>query len=429
MELGIFFAVFLLTMLLGMPIAFAMIISTVAYALIAQIELGFLTLQMFAGLDSFLLLAIPLFILTSEVMDRSGVATRIYDFAHVLVGRLPGGMAHVDVVTSVIFSGMSGSALADVGGIGRTGYLAMVNNGYPAPFSAAVVVTSSVIGPLIPPSIPMVVLAMVSGISIQRRFFGGALPGLLVAVAMFVYIHMHFRRTHVPSKDSFWSFPVLAAAFANAFLPLLTPVVLLGGIWFGVVTITEAAGLAVSYALILGLVVYRTLGPTQIWESLKSVFHSCGPILILLPAAKVFGFVLTLEQLPTLFTQTVLTVTDNAWLILIAVNVLFLVAGFFSDPTVNIMLFVPIVMPLAQSIGMDPVQFGVMVVFNCMIGLVTPPVGAALFAIIGMDSKRLTLESLVRAMPPFYMILLGLLVLIALVPAVSTALPNALFGK
>ena len=429
MELGVFFAVFVIAMLLGMPIAFAMIIGTVAYALLAQIELGFLTLQMFAGLDSFLLLAIPLFILTSEVMDRSGVATRIYDFAHVLVGRLPGGMAHVDVVTSVIFSGMSGSALADVGGIGRTGYLAMVNKGYPAPFSAAVVVTSSVIGPLIPPSIPMVVLAMVSGISIQRLFFGGALPGLLVAVAMFIYIHMHFRRTHVPSKESLWSFPVLAAAFATAFLPLLTPVVLLGGIWFGVVTITEAAGLAVSYALILGLVVYRTLGPTEMWDSLKSVFRSCGPILILLPAAKVFGFVLTLEQLPTLFSQTVLAVTDNPWLILIAVNLLFLIAGFFSDPTVNIMLFVPIVMPLAQSIGMDPVQFGVMVVFNCMIGLVTPPVGAALFAIIGMDSKRLTLESLVRAMPPFYMILMGLLVLIALVPAVSTALPNALFGK
>jgi tripartite ATP-independent transporter DctM subunit len=429
MELGIFLAVFVFAMFLGMPIAFAMIIGTVSYALLAQIDLGFITLQMFAGLDSFLLLAIPLFILTSEVMDRSGVAARIYDFVHVLVGRLPGGMAHVDVVNSVIFSGMSGSALADVGGIGRMGYLAMVNKGYAAPFSAAVVVSSSVIGPLIPPSIPMVVLAMVSGISIQRLFFGGALPGLLVAVAMFVYIHMRFRRTHVPGHESVWSFPMLVTAFAKAFLPLLTPVVLLGGIWFGVVTITEAAGLAVSYALLLGLVVYRTLGTTELWACLKSVFHSCGPILILLPAAKVFGFVLTLEQVPDLFTQTVLAITDNPWLILIAVNLLFLVAGLFSDPTVNIMLFVPIVMPLAQSIGMDPVQFGVMVVFNCMIGLVTPPVGAALFAIIGLDRMRLSLESLVRAMLPFYVMLLGLLVLIALVPALSTALPNALYGK
>ena len=429
MELGIFLAVFAIAMLLGMPIAFAMIIGTVAYAVLAQIDLGFLTLQMFAGLDSFLLLAIPLFILTSEVMDRSGVATRIYDFAHVLVGRLPGGMAHVDVVNSVIFSGMSGSALADVGGIGRMGYQSMVNKGYAAPFSAAVVVSSSVIGPLIPPSIPMVVLAMVSGISIQRLFFGGAVPGLLVAVAMFVYIHLRFRRTHVPSGESVWSFPALAAAVANAFLPLLTPVVLLGGLWFGVVTITEAAGLAVSYALLLGLVVYRTLVPAEMWASLKSVFHACGPILILLPAAKVFGFVLTLEQVPDLFTQTVLAITDNPWLILLAVNLLFLVAGLFSDPTVNIMLFVPIVLPLAQSIGMDPVQFGVMVVFNCMIGLVTPPVGAALFAIIGLDRKRLSLESLVRAMLPFYAMLLGLLVLIALVPALSTALPNALFDK
>lgn len=428
MALTIFLTVFLVAMLLGMPIAFAMIGASIVYALMASVDLGLLTLQMYSGLDSFLLLAIPLFILTSEVMDRSGVAERIFDFAHVLVGRLPGGMAHVDVVNSVIFSGMSGSALADVGGIGRMGYLAMVNNGYQAPFSAAVVVSSSVVGPLIPPSIPMVVLAMVSGISIKHLFFGGALPGILLAVAMFIYIHMRFRKTHQRIGGP-WSWPMLAAATSRSFLPLLTPVVLLGGIWGGVVTITEAAGLAVLYALFLGLIVYRTLGAADLWASLKGVFVACGPILILLPAAKVFGFVLTVEQIPQLFSSAVLALTENPWLILLAINLLFLVVGLFSDPTVNIMLFVPIVMPLATAIGMDPVHFGVMVVFNCMLALVTPPAGAALFAIIGMDRQRLSLESLVKAMTPFYAILLGLLLLTALVPGVSTWLPNLMFGR
>ena len=428
MALTVFCAVFLLTMLAGMPIAFAMITASAVYALMTALDLGLLTLQLYSGLDSFLLIAIPLFILTSEVMDRSGVADRIYNFAHKLVGPLPGGIAHVDVVNSVIFSGMSGSALADVGGIGRLGYLAMVNNGYKPPFSAAVVVFSSVIGPLTPPSIPMIVLAMVSGISVQRLFFGGAVPGLLVAVAMFAYIHFLFRKSQGVGHGEPWSAPMLARAFAQGFLPLLTPIVLLGGIWFGVVTITEAAGLAVSYALLLGLVVYRTLGPVELWASLKGVFFACGPILILLPAAKVFGFVLTMEQIPVLFTSTVLELTDNRWLILIAINLLLIVVGLVSDPTVNIMLFVPIVYPLAQAIGMDPVHFGVMVVFNCMIGLVTPPVGAALFAMIGLDRQRLSLESVVRAMLPFYLMFFVLLVLVTVIPEVATALPDWLFG-
>ncbi|MDQ2084273.1 TRAP transporter large permease [Xanthobacteraceae bacterium Astr-EGSB] len=424
MELGIFFAVFVVLFLLGLPIAFAMITSTLAYALMADIDLGFLSTQMFAGLDSFVLLAIPLFILASEVMNTSSVAKRIFDFCDAMVGHVPGGLGHVNVAANIIFSGMSGSAVADVGGIGRICYNAMVKAGYPSPFSAAVTAAAAVIGPIIPPSIPMVVFAMVSGVSVARLFFAGAVPGLIIGLFMMVYIYVAARRCGYPMAAR-QGFARMITSFMHGFLPLMTPAILLGGIWLGFVTITEAAALAVFYAAALGGLAYRLLGPKEFYDCLKNVFVFSGPILILLPAAKVFGFVLTSENIPTLFADYVLAISSNKLFVLLAINVLFLFLGCISDPTVNIMLFVPIVMPLAKTIGMDPVHFGVMVVFNCMIGLITPPVGTLLFCLCGFE--KMPLEVLVRAIWPFVIILLAILVLIALFPAIVLTLPNYLF--
>lgn len=424
MILALFIAIFFVLFVLGMPIAFAMIVAAWAYALMAGIDLGFLTLQMFTGLDFFVLLAIPLFILTSEVMNRSSVSSRIFDFANSLVGFIPGGLGHVNVLTSVIFSGMSGSAVADVGGIGRLCYRAMVDEGYDKPFSAAVTASSAVIGPIIPPSIPMVVFSMVSGVSVAKLFFGGALPGLMIGLALMVYIYFVARRDGHPCHPRQTVAAVLRSLI-EGFFPLLTPVILLGGIYLGIVTITEAAALAVVYALLLGGIAYRMLGFRQFIDCLKSVFIICGSILILLPAAKVFGFVLTAEGVPTLFANYVLSISENPVFILIAINLMFLLLGCVSDPNVNIMLFVPIVMPLANTIGMDPVHFGVVVVLNCMIGLVTPPVGALLFALCGMEG--LPMEKLIRRMWPFLWILLGLLVVISSFPELVLAIPNALF--
>ena len=424
MELSIFFSIFVGLFLLGLPIAFAMIAATLAYALMTDIDLGFLSTQMFAGLDSFVLLAIPLFILASEVMNTSSVAQRIFRFTDSLVGHIPGGLGHVNVVANIIFSGMSGSAVADVGGIGRICYNAMVRQGFPAPFSAAVTATAAVIGPIIPPSIPMVVFAMVSGVSVARLFFGGAVPGLIIGIVMMIYIYVAAKRHGYPQAAR-QTFSQAIAAFLQGFLPLMTPAILLGGIWFGFVTITEAAALAVFYTAVLGAVAYRLLGPKEFFDCLKNVFTFCGPILILLPAAKVFGFVLTTENIPTLFADYVLSISTDKLFVLLAINILFLLLGCISDPTVNIMLFVPIVMPLAKTIGMDPVHFGVMVVFNCMIGLITPPVGTLLFCLCGFE--KMSLEVLVRAIWPFIILLLGILVLITLVPALVLALPNYLF--
>lgn len=425
MTLAIVVGLFFVLFVLGMPIAFAMILSSTVYALLAGIDLGFMSIQMFSGLDSFVLLAIPLFILASEVMNHSSVAKRIFDFANALVGFIPGGLGHVNVVSNIIFSGMSGSAVADVGGIGRICYKAMVKEGYAAPFSAAVTAGAAVIGPIIPPSIPMVVFSMVSGVSVARLFFGGAVPGLIIGLFMMVYIFVVAKRRGYP-RGARQTFAQIVATSIQGFFPLLTPVIMLGGIWLGFVTITEAAALAVFYSLLLGVVAYRLMGVRQFIECLRNVFIFCGPILILLPAAAVFGFVLTSENIPTLFTQYVLGISQNKIFILLAINVLFIVLGCISDPVVNIMMFVPIVMPLATTIGMDPVHFGVMVVFNCMIGLVTPPVGTLLFCLCGFEGMRL--EVLVQAMWPFLWILLGILVLITAFPSIVLTLPNYLLG-
>ncbi len=425
MILAIFLLTFAVLFLFGMPIAFAMIAASWVYALLADIDIAFLSIQMFAGLDSFVLLAIPLFILASEVMNRSSVAQRIFDFTNAIVGRVPGGLGHVNVMANIIFSGMSGSAVADVGGIGRICYNAMVKHGYDAPFSAAVTASAAVIGPIIPPSIPMVVFAMVSGESVAKLFFGGAVPGLMIGLFLMAYIYIVARRRNYPLCPR-QGFAAIVAAFAQGFLPLMTPAILLGGIWLGIVTITEAAALAVFYTLLLGVFAYRMIGPRQLIECMKSVVAFCGPILVLLPAAKVFGFVLTSENIPALFSGSVLAITQNPILVLLAINVLFLFLGCVSDPTVNIMLFVPIVMPLAKAIGMDPTHFGVMVVLNCMVGLITPPVGTLLFCLCGFE--RMPLETLIRAIWPFIWVLLGVLLVVTMFPPIVLTLPNLLFS-
>lgn len=425
MILAIFLLTFAVLFVLGMPIAFAMIAASWVYATLADIDLAFLSIQMFAGLDSFVLLAIPLFILASEVMSRSSVAQRIFDFTNALVGRVPGGLGHVNVMANIIFSGMSGSAVADVGGIGRICYNAMVRHGYDAPFSAAVTASAAVIGPIIPPSIPMVVFAMVSGESVAKLFFGGAVPGLLIGVFLMLYIYFVARRRNYPLCPR-QGFAAIVTAFCQGFLPLMTPAILLGGIWLGIVTITEAAALAVFYTLLLGVLAYRMIGLSQFLDCLKAVVAFCGPILILLPAAKVFGFVLTSENIPALFSGSVLAISDNPVFVLLMINVLFLILGCASDPTVNIMLFVPIVMPLAREIGMDPTHFGVVVVLNSMIGLITPPVGTLLFCLCGFE--KMSLETLVRAIWPFIGVLLAVLGGVTLFPPLVLTLPNLLFS-
>ncbi len=431
MLLAVFLLSFFAFFILGMPVAAAMISSAFIYVGMRGMDLAFMGMQMFSGLDNFVLIAIPMFILTAEVMNRTSVADRIFKFCNDLVGYIPGGLGHVNITTSIIFAGMSGSAVADVGGIGHLSYQAMVDEGFDREFSAAVTIASSTIGPIIPPSIPMVVYAMVANVSVGRMFFGGIVPGLLMGFILMVYVYFVSLRKRYPSKARVSAriyLRNLLLSFLHSFFPLLTPAILLGGIYLGVVTTTEASAIAVSYALILGFFLYRTMRPADFWKCLQNVFVVCGSILLVIPAAKVFSFVMTAERLQeSIYTIMTNFAGNNQWLIVLSINILFLILGCLSDPTVNIMLFVPMVQPLIRAAGMDPVHFGVVIVVNAMIGNITPPVGIVLMTVCGIE--KLDFGKVVKALWPFIFVLIVLLAIITLFPHLVLFVPNLLFRR
>ncbi len=430
MELTVFLVSFAIFFLLGMPIAAAMISSSFLYCFLTGVDLIFMGTQMFTGIHSFVLIAIPLFILTAEVMTRTTVGQRIFDFCNALVGYIPGGLAHVNVTTSIIFAGMSGSAVADVGGIGHLAYQNMVDRGFDKEFSACVTIASSTMGPIIPPSIPAVVYAMVANVSVGRLLFGGVVPGFLMGLLQMIYIYfVSIKRGYPKMQWAGWRvfFRDLLYTFLKAFLPILTPVILLASIYTGVVTSTEAAALAVLYALVLGFILYRTMDIKAFAQSLKSVFISSGAVLLLLPAAKVFGFVLTRENLQAkIFSFITSFAGNNKFLIAACIIALFIVLGCLSDPNVNIMLFVPMVLPLIETAGFDPVHMGICIIVTAMIGNITPPVGIVLSSVCSME--KLSFEKVSRALVPFIILLFAYVVILVAVPQLTLFLPNLLLG-
>ena len=428
MELAIFFITFVVFFLLGMPIAASMISSSFLYCFIVGIDLTFLGAQMFSGLNTFVLIAIPLFILTAEVMDRTSVSQRIFDFSNALVGYIPGGFAHVNITNSVIFAGMSGSALADAGGIGHLEYQNMVDRGFPKEFSACCTIASSTIGPIIPPSIPAVVYAMVANVSVGRLLMAGVLPGLGMAAVMMLYVYfVSVRRGYPRMNWVSWKvyFRGLIYNFIRTFLPMMTPVILLGSIYLGIVTTTEAAGIAVLYALILGFFLYRTMNVRQFIDCLKTTFKTSGSVLLLLPAAKVFGVVMTKENMQAeLFSFISSFAGDGKFLVMGSIIVLFLVMGLVNDPNVNIMLFVPMVTPLISAAGLDPIHMGLIIIVTAMIGNTTPPSGIVLTTVCSLE--KLNIAKVSKAMIPWFLLLTAFVIFLACFPQFVLFLPNSL---
>lgn len=426
MELIIFAAVFVLLFLLGMPVGFAMISSSVAWALMKNLDLSFFAMEMFSSLDSFTLIAIPMFMLTAEVMNSSTVADRMFDFCNGLVGWIPGGLGHTNVLTSVVFAGMSGSAAADAGGIGYLCYQSMVRRGFDKPFSAACTAASSCIGPIIPPSIPVVVYAMcVSSASVGKMLIGGVIPGILMALFMSLYIALisikrKYPREVRPTAAQMWKF------LKKGFLPIMTPVVLLVTISTGMVTVSEGAVITVLYAVVLGAFVYRELGIEGLIRSAKNVFCNCGITLIFFIGGACFSHVMAKGNIPTLFANAMFSISDNKIILLMIVNVFFFIMGCLSDPTVNIMLFASMVMPVVSACGMDPNAWGVILVLNCMIGLVTPPVGTMVYIICGLGGA--SLSRTFKECLPFVLFFYALIVLLTVFPQIITFLPNLIFG-
>ncbi len=410
-------------LVMGLPVALALGLSALGATLIGGMPLPFtiLSQKMQFALQNYVLLAIPLFILAAKLMNTAGISMRIFRFADTLVGFLPGGLGHANILGSLIFSGMSGAAVVDAAGIGQIEHEAMTKSGYPSRFAVACTAASSIIGPIFPPSIPMVVFSFVSGVSVGRLFLGGVVPGLLMTAALMVWVAIQSRKHSYPRQP----FPTLEAArrsFAEAVVPLMAPVILLGGIWTGIFTPTEAAGVASLYALVVGVFVLRELNFRDLVEAFTATARETAVIGFLVAGSAFYGWVLMRTGLTLKLAETLVDISRDPTVILILINLFLLVVGCFLDSTVAILILGPIFMPVLAKVGIDPVHFGVVMVLNLMIGLMTPPFGMILFVM--QQVSGLSFEEVVKACMPTLVPLVVVLVLITFVPSLVTWLPK-----
>ncbi|HOZ65160.1 MAG TPA: TRAP transporter large permease [Burkholderiaceae bacterium] len=415
-------------MLLRMPIGFSMLASGIAYLLVKRQDLGLVAEQVSNGLyNSYVLLAVPLFVFAANIMNAGTVSERIFDFCRILVGRMRGGLAQVDILVSVVFSGMSGSAIADAAGPGLVTIRQMLKKPeYPRGFAGAVVVASATIGPIIPPSIPMIIYALVSGASVGALFLGGLIPGLLMALVMMVVVHFIAVKRNMPREAPIPLREWPTILFRGA-LPLSMPIVLLGGIYSGAFTPTEAAAVAALHALILAAVVYRGLTWRSFWGVVMESTRGSAVITMILAGSFVLNYAFTAEGVPQAMAVWVEGMHLSSIMFLLMVNLMFLVLGCFLDVSVLLLVFVPMLLPAARLLGIDLVHFGVVVVLNMMIGLITPPFGMLLFV-----TKALTgipIGEIVREGWLFLVMLLVLLLALTLFPQIVLWLPQTMGYK
>jgi tripartite ATP-independent transporter DctM subunit len=410
-------------LMMGLPVALALGLSALGAVILGGTPLQFtiLSQKMQFALQNYILLAIPLFILAAKLMNTAGISMRIFRFADTLVGFLPGGLGHANILGSLIFSGMSGAAVVDAAGLGQIEHEAMTKSGYPSKFAVACTAASSIIGPIFPPSIPMVVFSFVSGVSVGRLFLGGVVPGLLMTAALMVWVAIQAKKHNYPRQP----FPTLEAAkrsFAEAVVPLMAPVILLGGIWTGIFTPTEAAGVASLYALLVGVFVLRELSFRDLVEAFTATARETAVIGFLVAGSAFYGWVLMRTGLTLKLAEALVGISRDPAVILILINVFLLVVGCFLDSTVAILILGPIFMPVLAAAGIDPVHFGVVMVLNLMIGLMTPPFGMILFVM--QQVSGLSFEDVVKACMPTIVPLVVVLALITFIPSLVTWLPN-----
>ncbi len=381
--------------------------------------------KMLFGLQNFLLVAIPLFILAAKLMNTAGITKKLFGFANTLVGFMPGGLGHTNIVASLIFAGMSGAAVADAAGLGQIELKAMKEAGYDDEFAVAVTCASSTIGPIFPPSIPMVVFAFVSGASVGRLFLGGVIPAVFMCLTLMVMVAYFAKKRNYP-RQPFPSFAMAFKSLLEGILPLMAPAILLGGIWSGVFTPTEAAGVAVFYALVLGIIVYRELKLKDVVRLFIETARETAGIGIVVAASAFYGWILMKSGFTVYIGEWLIGITSNPMLILLIINIFLLIVGCFLDSTVAILIITPILMPVVLKVGIDPVHFGVVMVLNLMIGLLTPPFGIVLFVMAHVSGLKF--DRIVKAVAPFYVPLFLVLIAITFIPGIVTWLPNLLMG-
>ncbi|WP_417718615.1 TRAP transporter large permease [Salipiger sp.] len=423
MEVWVLFAVFVAGLIVGIPVAVTLGLSSLVYLLMSGIPAVVMPQKMYAGMDVFVLLSIPGFILAGNLMNQGGITNRIIRFAQALIGWVRGGLGLTNIAASMLFGGITGTAVADAVSIGGVMIPGMKKAGYPADFSAAVTAASSTVGPIIPPSVPMIIVGALSGISVGKMFLAGAVPGIVMGLAMMVTCYWISARKNFP-RQAWQGWGEVARSFGGAFWALFMTFLIIYGLLSGLATPTETAVVASVYALIVGAFVYRELKLRAVPGILIESAVSAAGILALVGFANVFGWILVSERIPQAIADAVLTFTDNKFLVILIINLLLLFVGMFMETIAAlIILFVPL-LSLAQAVGIEPLHFATFAVLNLMIGLTTPPVGVCLFVCAGI--ARLPLTPVVVAILPFLLTNIAVLFLVSYVPGFATWLPSVL---
>jgi tripartite ATP-independent transporter DctM subunit len=425
----VFFAGFIAIFVLRLPIAPGMLMTSIFYLVAAPgagADVSMFAEKVLTNLEAkYIIIAVPLFVFMAQVMNSGKITDMIFRFANVLVGRRKGGLGHVNVVASIIFSGMTGSAVADASGLGLMEIKAMKEHGYEEDFSCAVTAASATIGPVFPPSIPMIFYAMLSGASIGNLFLGGMIPGLLIGAALMIYIAWVANKRDYPKGEKLILRDMIAVTI-KAFPALFSVIVLLGGIYSGIVTPTEAGALASLYAIIVAAFIYRALGPKSLWRAVRDTVKTTGTLSLIVGCAFTFSFIVAREHIPQIAANFLLSVTSSRALLLLLINIVFLLLGMFIDTSTITVVFIPMVLPLVQALGIDLIHFGVVVVLNMMIGLSTPPFGMLLFIVSGISGAPI--RGMIKEIFPMLIAMLIVLALVTFVPDIVLILPR-LIGR
>ena len=416
--LGVFFAL----LLVKVPITFSLGISAVTTALYMQIPLMAIVQQTAKGISSFSLITIPFFILAGEIMGQGGISTRLVNFSKVIVGRIRGGLAMVDVLACLFFGGLSGSSVADTTSIGSIMIPMMEKEGYDKDFAVCVTIASATQGVLVPPSHNLILYSLAAGgVSISSLFLAGILPGVFLGLSVMVFSYFIAVKRKYPVSDSI-PFKQKIHMLKDGILGLMTAVIIMGGIMSGVCTATESAALATVYAFIITFFVYKDVPLSRMGDILRKSLKTVSMVMGLIAASAAFGWMIAMVQLPALVTNSLISITDNRILIFLLINAILLFLGCIMDMAPLILIATPILLPVAVKFGMDPIQFGIILMLNLGIGLLTPPVGSTLF--VGCSIGNISIEKVVKALVPFYVVMVAVLLVLTFVPQISLFIPN-----
>jgi len=412
---------------IGIPIAYSLGLSSIIYLLTTDVPLTVLAHRLPNSLNSFPLVAVPLFIFAGSLMNISGITDRLFKTARLFVGRQKGGLAHVNILASLIFSGISGAALADIGGLGKIEIKSMEDQGYDLGEAAAITAASATIGPIFPPSIPLIIFASVAEVSGVKLLIAGVIPALMLTAMLMVLVYIIAHVKQWPADTLKPSMKEAIKTVLNALPALITPILLAGGLLSGWFSPTEIAAVTVVYSLILGFLVYREMSFKNFFQVVKDSIHSSAQILMIVATASVYAWILTVEQVPATLAKFLLGISTNPIVLLLMVNVLLIFVGMIMDTIAAILVITPIIYPALMMAGVDPIHLGIVVVFNLMIGLLTPPIGMSLYMVSSVSNQPI--EKVIRRLIPYFIPLFIVLIALTIFPAISTWLPNLVFAK